>query len=257
MGMNRSSRAVVLVGLLVGLPAYRSYAQFDAMMFEHKPPQAQSRVELYEFLDLVDNAKSAEFLALTNLFMERFPRSEFRGFVHRMRMNAYQEMNDYHNTVEAAQKALELNEQDIDVLLTLANVLAHGVQSNHPSSVTLNAAEGYARRALEEIMALKAPRTLSLDDWEKTATAMRASAHCALGLIALKRARYADSVAAFEICTRENPKAAGPQYYLFGVALLENNKVDQARSALKRAAELGPEVVKAQARAQLRSLENK
>jgi tetratricopeptide (TPR) repeat protein len=255
MEMNSSFRIVVLVGLLVTLSSYRSYAQFDAMMFEHKPPQAQSRAELYEFLDLVDSAKSREFLALTNLFIERFPRSEFRGFVHRMRMNAYRQINEHQSAIEAGERALELNPQDIDVLLGLANLLPH--QATDPSSVVLSTAEGYAQRALKEITALKAPRTLSLDNWEKTVSAMKASAHCALGVVALKRARYSDSVAQLEICTTQNPVATGPQYYMFGVALLSQGKFEHAKAALQRAAELGPKMVTERAEAKLMSLEKK
>jgi tetratricopeptide (TPR) repeat protein len=253
--MSRSLRIVVFTTLLAGLPHSEAYGQLGAMVFQQTPPQAQTREELYAFLDLVDNSKSERFFILASEFVERFPRSEFGGFVHRMRMNAYREMNDHHNTVRAGEKALELNQQDIDVLLTLANILPHGIKATDPLSVTLNTAEGYARRALKEIMALKAPRTLSLDDWEEAINVMKASAHCALGLVALKRGRYSDSVAEFEICTEQNTRATGPQYYMFGVALISEGKSEQARSALQRAAELGPKLVTEQAEAKLRSLE--
>jgi tetratricopeptide (TPR) repeat protein len=255
MGVTSSVRVVMLVVLLALLRLSQVGGQFDAMMFQEKPPQAQSRQELYAFLHLVDNSDSDQLLALTDQFIKTFSKSEFLAFVHRMRMNAYRQINEYQRAIEAAEKALELNPQDIDVLLGIANLLPQ--QATDQSSVVLSTAEGYAQRALKEIVALKAPRTLSLDNWEQTVGAMRASAHCALGVVALKRGRYSDSVAEFEICTRQNHAAAGPQFYMFGVALLLDRKVEQARAALQRAAELGPEVVKAQAEVQLRSLEKK
>lgn len=253
--MNSSLRGVVLVALTTGLSLPHAYGQLDAMMFQERAPQAQTRQELYAFLDLVDNTDFNKFLALSDQFIERFTRSEFLAFVYRMRMNAYREMNDHRNAVAAAEKALELNPQDINVLLGVANLLPQ--QATRPSSVVLSTAEDYAQRALKEIAALKAPRTLSLDNWEKAISTMNASAHCAIGGVALKRGRYSDSVSAFEICTKQDAVASGLQFYMFGIALLADRNVERAIAAFRRAAEMGPESVKEHAEGQLRSLEKK
>ena len=243
------------MALLAGLPHREAYGQLDVMVFQEKAPQAQTRDELFAFLDLVDNEHANKLLALSDGFLERFPKSEFLAFVHRLRMNAYREMSDLENAVRAAEKALELNPQDINVLLGVANLLPQ--QTTRPSSVVLSTAEDYAQRALKEIAALKAPRTLSLDNWEKAISTMNASAHCAIGVVALKRGRYSDSVSAFEICTKQDAMASGLQFYMFGIALLADRNVERAIAALRRAAEMGPESVKAHAEGQLRSLEKK
>jgi tetratricopeptide (TPR) repeat protein len=250
--MSSSLRIAVLIPVLAGLAHLEAYSQLDAMVFQQKAPQAQTREELFAFLDLMDIAPVDNFLVLGNEFIERFPKSEFLAFVHRLRMNAYRDMNDHKRAVQAAEKALELNPKDINVLLGLANLLPR--QATGQSGVALSAAEGYSRLALNEIGALTAPRSVSLDDWEKTVSVMKASAHCALGTVALMRRRYSESVKELETCTNRNPAVDGGHYYILGMALRADGKPDQATIALKRAIELGPDAVKAQAEIQLKAL---
>src|SRR4051794_25607888 len=164
-------------------------AQFDTVIVERTPPQAQSRQELDAYLDIVQSHEPEEILSLTARFTKQFPNSEFLGHVHRLEMNAYLALNDYQNSVVAGEKALKSNAKDVNTLLTLAKVLPSGMKEND-SSATLDKAENYARSAIEEIVALKAPRTVSLAEFHRLSAQMLAAAHEALGIIAFKRGRY-------------------------------------------------------------------
>lgn len=83
---------------------------------------------------------------------------------------------------------------------------------------------------------------------------MKAMAHEVLGIVAFERGHYAESVAEFETCTRQNPAANGAQYYRLGIAYLFKGDYDQAKVALQRASQLGPEIVRAKAERQLAKL---
>ncbi len=213
--------------------------------------KAQSRQELDAFLDIVQFSQTEKIVSLTTQFGERFPKSEFLSQVYRMQMKAYKGLNDYKNTVAAGEKALELNPHDADTLLTLVNVLPYGIHGSDDSSAILGKAESYARRALDEISSLKSARTVPLAEWLKVTAQMKASAHEALGIIAFRRGHYSKSVAEFEICTSQNPFADGAQFYRLGMAYLFNGNPGQARAALKRASELGPDIVSLRAEEQL------
>jgi len=119
----------------------------------------------------------------------------------------------------------------------------------------LDKAEGYARQALEEIDGLKATRGVPLDKWRKLTARMRSSAQEALGFIAFKRGRYAESVAELEKSIRFNPEASGAVFFRLGVAYLYDGKPLKAQVALERSSQLGPELIRTKAQEQLAKLE--
>jgi tetratricopeptide (TPR) repeat protein len=231
--------------------------QFDMMIFQSQAPQAQCRQELDSFLDIVEATQAEGVISSAARFKKQFPESEFLSQVHRMEMKAYKGLNDYKNTVGSGERALAINPHDVDTLLTLANVLPHGVKEGDDSQDVLSKAENYARRALDNISSLKAARTVSLADWLDLISQMKSSAHEALGMIAFKRGRYSESVAELEEGTRLNPVADGAQYFKLGTAYLLNGDPAKAKTALERAFHLGPEVVKSLAQEQLLKVEKK
>jgi len=184
---------LILNGVMLRPP--RVEAQFDMVIFEKRPPQAQSREELNAVLDIVQSTDPKKIVSVCADFRTRFPTSEFLGHVYRMEMHAYGTLDEARRMIEAGQKALELNSHDVDALLTLANTVPNGVNNlSAESTALLDKAEGYARQALQEIDGLKATRGVPLDKWRKLTGRMRSSAQEALGFIAFKRGRYAESV---------------------------------------------------------------
>ncbi|MCI0724172.1 MAG: hypothetical protein L0338_35210 [Acidobacteria bacterium] len=143
----------------------------------------------------------------------------------------------------------------IDALLTLANTIPKGVTDlSAESTALLDKAEGYARQALEEIDELKATRGVTLDRWRRLTGRMRSSAQEALGFIAFKRGRCAESVAELEKSIRLNPEAGGPVFFRLGVAYLYHGKPLEAQVALERSSKLGPELIRTKAEEQLSRL---
>ena len=225
------------------------------VVFERHPPQARSREELNAVLDIVQTIDPKKIVSLCTEFRKQFPTSEFLGHVYRMEMHAYGALDDAHQMIEVGQKALELNSHDVDALLTLANAIPNGVNNlSAESAALLNKAERYARQALEEIDGLKATRGVPLDKWRNLTGRMRSSAQEALGFIAFKRGRYAESVAELEKSIRFNPEAGGSVFFRLGVAYLYNGKPLEAQVALERSSKLGPDLIRAKAKEQLARL---
>jgi tetratricopeptide (TPR) repeat protein len=230
-------------------------AQFDTVIIERKPAQAQSRLELDAYLDIVQSHEPERIVSMVACFEKTFPDSEFLSHVHRIEMDAYRALNDYENSVAAGEKALKRNPKDLAALLTLAKVLPTGIKGTDSNAI-LDKAERYAREAIEEINALKAPRTLPLTEFRKFTAQMKANAYEALGIIAFAGGRYPESVAEFEKSTAESPLADGALFYRLGMAYLLSGNPNQAKIALKRAVELGPDVVRTKAEEQLAMLKN-
>jgi hypothetical protein len=246
---------IVLILTLLMLQPRRVDAQFDMVIFEKRPPQARSREELNTVLDIVQTTDPRKIISLCTDFRKQFPTSEFLGQVYRMEMHAHGTLDDAQNMIEAGQKALEQNSHDVDALLTLANTIPNGVNSlSTESTAILDKAEGYARRALEEIDGLKATRGVPLDKWRQLTGRMRSSAQEALGFIAFKRGRYAESVREFEKSIRFNPEAGGAVFFRLGIAYLYAGKPLEAQVALERSSQLGPDLIRTKAKEQLARL---
>ena len=237
---------------IVMLQPPRVEAQFDMVIFEKRPPQAQSREELNTVLDIVQTTDPKKIVSLCSDFRKQFPTSEFLGQVYRMEMHAYGTLDDARKMIEAGQKALELNSHDVDALLTLSNTIPNGVISlSAESTASLDKAEAYARQALDEIDGLKATRGVPLHKWHKLTGRMKSSAQEALGFIAFKRGRYAESVTEFEKSIRFNPEAGGAVFFRLGVAYLYVGKPLEAQVALERSSKLGPDLIRTKAKEQL------
>jgi len=244
---------LILNGVMLRPP--RVEAQFDMVILEKRPPQAQSREELNAVLDIVQSTDPKKIVSVCADFRTRFPTSEFLGHVYRMEMHAYGTLDEARRMIEAGQKALELNSHDVDALLTLANTVPNGVNNlSAESTALLDKAEGYARQALQEIDGLKATRGVPLDKWRKLTGRMRSSAQEALGFIAFKRGRYAESVTEFEKSIRFNPEAGGAVFFRLGIAYSYDGKPLEAQVALERSFQLGPDLIRTKAKEQLARL---
>jgi tetratricopeptide (TPR) repeat protein len=225
--------------------------QFDMPMFQTKVPQAESRQELDKFLDVVQVSEVEALPIMAANFRERFPDSAFIPQTFRMEMKAYRELQKFSKAINAGEEALQRNPDDVDTLLTLANMIPHDANGADGSDHALDKAESYAQQAIKLISSLKADRSVPLRSWKTFMATMEASAHSAFGLIALKRGSYSKSIAEFEVCTRLNPVADGTDYYLLGRAYRLQGDRARAKIALRQASEIGPEAVKAQAEAEL------
>ena len=69
----------MVITLVLGVLRLPLSAQFDMVMVDPKPPQAQSRQELDTYLDIVQSHEPARIVSLASRFAKQFPESEFLG----------------------------------------------------------------------------------------------------------------------------------------------------------------------------------
>jgi len=225
-------------------------AQYD-LIIEPKPPQANSREELDFYLKIFQLRDPAKLVESAAEFARLYPASEFLGQIHRLEMRGYQAMDDPPNTVAAGERLLRIRPKDAEALLTLAKVLP-SLKGDKDANVNL--AERHAQSAMQEISDLKAPRSLTIKQFEQIILGMQAGVHEALGIIAFQREQYSRSVSEFEESIRLHPGTDGRLYYRLGVACRFTRSHGRAEAALRRASELGPAAVRSRAQAQLAEL---
>jgi len=227
------------------------HGQYD-LIIEPKPPQADSREELDLYLNIFQLQDPKKVIESAAKFVRLYPDSEFLAQIRRLEMRSYLTLDDAENAVAAGEKLLSIRPRDAEAFLTLAKVLPR-IKGNKDEN--LPRAEHYARSALQEIAALRAPRTITIKEFEKIICEMQSGVHEALGLIAFQRDQFSQSVTEFETSISLHPTAGGSLYYRLGVAYKFMDNRTKARVALRRAAELGPAVVRDLARVQLAELQ--
>jgi tetratricopeptide (TPR) repeat protein len=173
-------------------------------------------------------------------------------------MLAYQEMGDYQGLIESGEKALKIQPDNLNTLLTMADAIPNGISGNETGdSLRLAQAEQYARRIFEGIERIKLPRSVSRKRWQTLSKEMEASAYEALGHIASKRGQWQEAVAEFEKAVRQSPSPRGRQFYRLGVAHMLAGSDPSAQAALHQAAELGPDEIRRMANAVLKRIDDK
>ena len=186
-----------LVLVFCCLPSY-SWAQFDQLVSSKQAPQAQSQQELDEYIEILGAGAPQKKIQRIGAFINHYPESNFQGIVYQSLMLAYQDMGDYQGLIESGEKALMIQPDNLNTLLTLADAIPNGVSGKGAGdSLRLAQAEQYARRIFDGIERIKLPRSMPRQRWQTLSRELEASAHEALGHIASKRGHRQEAVAEF------------------------------------------------------------
>jgi tetratricopeptide (TPR) repeat protein len=214
-------------------------------------PQANSQEELDSVLDIVTATDSQAILGVADRFVSSFPQSEFLGVILQYKMFACARMQNFECLVASGQSALRVQPDNLNVLLTLASAIPDAADGR---AELLAKAQGLAERALERVGTIHIPHEISLERWRTLRGETEAQAHEALGKIAVRQGKLETAIAEFERAAFNNPAPQGSQFLLLGATYVSAGRNAEARSALRRAAELGPEDVRKQASSALENL---
>lgn len=153
-------------------------------------------------------------------------------------MVAYQNLNDAEQTIVYAERALELNPDDLATLLTLSSVMAERPpEEGDARERHLERAEEHAENAIEMLERfLDGPAGAGMDAGQ--ADALRSSVHSTLGLIYLHQEEFGDAQDEYETALDAVP--ADPiAYFRLGFAYAQDDEADDAMEALARSVSLG------------------
>jgi tetratricopeptide (TPR) repeat protein len=242
--------------LVFGCFSSESWAQFDELASSKQIPQASSQQELDEYIEILDADTPSSKVETIKAFLQRYPASNFRVMVYQLMMLAYKELGDSRGLIDSAEKTLKIQPDNLNTLLTLADVLPNGVSGNSPEDRRrLAQAEHCARRVFEGIEQIKLPRTMPRQRWQVLSSEMQSTAYEALGHVASKRGEWREAVAQFEKAVKQNPTPRGRQFYRLGVAYMLAGGNQSALEALGRAVELGPDEIREMASSVLKRID--
>jgi tetratricopeptide (TPR) repeat protein len=152
---------------------------------------------------------------MADRFVLSFPRSEFLCVILQYKMFACARTQDFECQVASGERALQVQPDNLNVLLTLASAIAYVADKR---SELFTKAQGFAQEALERVGTIHIPHEISLERWRTLRGEIEAQAHEALGKIAARQGRVETAIAEFETAALKNPLAAG-----FAVSLLSGH----------------------------------
>lgn len=205
----------------------------------------------YKAILAAQNADSATKIQLAEDFAAKYPMSHYLPGIYGVLTSSYFSTGDTDKMFAAGTKAIQLDPQNVDAMSLLAMAIPRRVKATTPDGPQrLEAAEGYAHRAIEIIPTMSKPATIDDASFEKAKNDKLALAHSGLGLIDINHQKFED---AREELTKAVTLASNPDlvdYFLLGNADSQASYYNDAAAAYEKCAASGPLVNQCKARAE-------
>jgi tetratricopeptide (TPR) repeat protein len=172
-------------------------------------------------------------------FVKKYPSGPYTESVYAGLVQAYYVKQDWKNMYATADKALAINPDNVDVLVTVGWVIPHVYNPSEPNaSQQLDKAQNYETKAIQDIPNLPKPANMT-DEQFATAKAQKlAEAHSGLGLVYFRRQDYDKAAKELQLATQGNPSPDPTDYFALGAALQNTQQYSQAADAFDHCAQI-------------------
>jgi len=180
-------------------------------------------------VSLADTNKKIE---LGEAFLQKYPQSRYRSPVYTVLTFGCLQIGQVPKMLEYGEKELELAPNDVTTLAILGQTLPRTLHGNPPDAAqVLSKAEKYSKQAIEIAPTLPKPAELTDEQFEKAKNQSLAMAHSGLGLVFVRRGKYAEAIPELEQAVKIDPIPDPVNYYLLGLANKNASHFDDAVAA--------------------------
>ncbi|MBI1954978.1 MAG: hypothetical protein HYS38_01130 [Acidobacteria bacterium] len=205
-----------------------------------EPPRAKSPEELGAYQKFMQAQGPDERIRLLEDFLLQYPESALKEYAYQVATQAYQAKNDYARVLTYGELTLGENENNLVALLILASAIADRTgQDAADRDEKLSEAEQYAKRALEGLAGMEKPADPPLPQWEQMKRDAEATAHAALGMIAMVRKDFAKAESELRLASSLAVSPDPVLLYRLGLCYSFQQKYELALEVLDQAAALG------------------
>lgn len=193
-------------------------------------------------------------ISLSEDFAKKYPASPMLTVAYAFEASAYRQKGDFQKVVDASEKSLKLNADNLVSLITLALILPQPqlMQGNElDKQKKLTEAESNANHALELINKLPKQPTETDEQYKKRLGEISSEPHSALGMIHLQRSTMVSlsggmdadeltkSAQEYQTAVSVTDRPQPEDYYRLGEVYENQNKLDEAIAAFSKASEVG------------------
>lgn len=178
-------------------------------------------------------------IQLGEAFVKQYPSGPYTESVYAALVQAYYAKQDWKNMYATADKALAINPNNVDVLVTVGWVIPHVYNPDEPgASQQLDKAQSYETKAIQQIQNLPKPANMTDQEFAAAKAAKLAEAHSGLGLVYFRRQDYDKAASELQKATQGNPNPDPTDYYALGAALQNTQQYSQAADAFDHCAQI-------------------
>jgi len=245
--MKRSTKiilAVLLASTLGMAQASGGQGQAAAPVQGRPQPQAKSQAEFQSFQEVVAKATPAEQEIGAMEFALKHADSDLRSLLYLSVMRNYQNSNNAEKTVEMARKVIEIDPNNPEALVTLANVLAERTRETDLDreerlAESLKAAQKALQTADTDLMV---PPNVPADRLEAVRNVLKSMAHSAMGTVEMSKKNFPAAEQHLDAATKTNTAQPDPVTWLrLAIARDQQKKYPEALEAANQAVKFAPE----------------
>jgi tetratricopeptide (TPR) repeat protein len=252
--------SVAFVGALLAVPSHAQGMAGGRQATPTGPSTDMQQTELHELTDVqrqpgvkIDSKEQAAYdafyhtnsaenadkkIQMGNAFLAKYPSSVFGEAVDAGLMNAYYAKQDWKDFYAAADKALALKPDDVDVLATEGWVIPHFYNPHDDNAdEQLNKAETLEKHAIQVLGAMPKPASLTDAQFAASKAEKAMQAHSALGLVFFRRGDYANSATELQLAMQNNPSPDQTDLYVLGIDYQNLDRFSDAFAAFGRCAQ--------------------
>jgi tetratricopeptide (TPR) repeat protein len=176
-------------------------------------------------------------IELGEAFLQKYPQSRYRSPVYGALAYGYLQVGQVDKMQEYGEKEIALVPNDVTTLALLGQTLPRSLHGNTPNAAQVLAkAEQYSKQAIEITPTLPKPPNLTDEAFVSAKNQTLAMAHSGLGLVYVRRGKYAEAIPELEASVKVDPNPDPVNYYLLGVANKQTSHFEDAVAAFNKCA---------------------
>jgi tetratricopeptide (TPR) repeat protein len=172
-------------------------------------------------------------------FVQKYPQSRYLPIIYNGLTTAYFQTGQVQKMEEIGDKEIALKPDDVQVMAVLGQTIPRALSGSTPNpDQELEKAEKYSKRAIELTPTIAKPPNLTDENFATAKNVTLAMAHSGLGLVYVRRGKFADAIPELEQSVKIDPQPDPVNYYLLGMANEKTSHFDDAVAAFTKCASL-------------------
>lgn len=201
--------------------------------------EEEAAYKVFQGTPMSDANKKVE---LGEAFLQKYPQSRYKSPVYSALTFEYLQLGQVQKMQQYGEMEVALAPTDVSTLALLGQTLPRTLNSKTPDpDKVLAKAEQYSKQAIEITPTLPKPAEMTDEQFDKAKNQALAMAHGGLGLVFVRRGKYAEAIPELETSIKIDPTPDPVNYYLLGLANKNASHFDDAVAAFNKCAAMpGP-----------------
>lgn len=193
---------------------------------EKKGPQWKSTDEYNAFQSVVNEKDPHKKISGAEAFLAKFTDTDFKDLAYLQELAAYQQLGDGPHAIEAGEKALGANPDNLDALRYVCFALPFVYKPTDTDAAgELSRADQHAKHGLEVIQKLQKPANVPEDQFNQAIKGLRSVFNGTIGWVALQKKDYAAAITSLKTASEDDP-GNNLTFSMLGQAYLQSTPPD-------------------------------